>query len=133
MTDLTFVITTRDRPTMLPNAVASAKAQGKVIVVDDGSAVPVEGATIRLGRSVGFVRARMAGLTRVETPYVAFLDDDDWLDSDWYEQSRAGATFGVVAEPCWYHLIHAGQLSDHLAAEDAGWRAEAIAAWRVAA
>src|SRR5690606_4131874 len=57
------------------------------IVVDDASTPPVEGATIRLDRNVGPGAARMAGLTHVTTPFVAFVDADvdvgadaAWLD-----------------------------------------------------
>ena len=201
--DTTIVITTCDRPQMLPRALNSALAQGaNVIVADDGQA-PSDYASIRT-HGVGHIRARMAALELVDTPYVAFLDDDDWLDPDWLAKSRAvdadvvaasfwetdgtkmsevrlveasysrllsghnpvndgarvrtellrgdvwrpergtaamlslwlalasrGATFGVVEEPCWYHRIHAGQMSANLPPQDATWRAEAIAEYRV--
>lgn len=194
MTDVTIVIATAgQRPAMLEEAVRSVPPDVPAIVVDDGA----------LG--IGYVRARMAGLADVSTPYVAFLDDDDVLGPDWLSRSlarieagadvvaasywetdaelrplrevkllpatlsrllsghcpvndgalvrtellrratwhpergtaamfslwldlaRASARFDVVPEACWYHRLHAGQMSAALPEDDPTWRAEAIA------
>jgi mycofactocin glycosyltransferase len=82
--DLTVVIPVRDRTRQL-NRALSALSPLSVIVVDDGSADPgavfavarAHGADIvRLERNAGPAAARNAGLARVSTPYVAFVDSD---------------------------------------------------------
>jgi glycosyltransferase involved in cell wall biosynthesis len=90
--EVTVVIPTRDRPQHLRTALWSvAQQQGgapTVVVVDDGSAVPVvvpaDGEqrvqVVRNASSEGVSRARNRGLAQVTTDWVAFLDDDDvWL------------------------------------------------------
>lgn len=46
------------------------------VLVDDGSEPPIADATVRLETNRGPAAARMAGLERVTTPLVAFIDDD---------------------------------------------------------
>ena len=46
------------------------------VLVDDGSDPPIADATLRLETNRGPAAARMAGLERVTTPLVAFIDDD---------------------------------------------------------
>ena len=87
--DISVVIPTKDRPELLRQAVSSALAQEgvevRVVVVDDGGAVPAEQALpddtrIQVHRneaSCGVSAARNAGLDHVESSWVAFLDDDD--------------------------------------------------------
>jgi glycosyltransferase involved in cell wall biosynthesis len=89
------VITTRNRPGLVREALASVRAQGPVVsecvVVDDGSdsekAPPptaLEGwqcSLITLDRNVGLPAARSAGLRDIQDEYVLFLDDDDRLAS----------------------------------------------------
>ena len=68
--------------------------QFRILVVDDGSldrswdicraaisqmSVPVQLLELTHG---GVAKARNAGLEQVETPYVLFLDSDDWLEQD---------------------------------------------------
>jgi glycosyltransferase involved in cell wall biosynthesis len=91
--DLTVVIPTRNRPALLPRAVASALAQAgvavEVVVVDDGSdppaALPPEQAAdprvrlIRLDPARGGAAARNAGIAAARARHVANLDDDDEL------------------------------------------------------
>ncbi len=73
-----------------------------VLVVDDGSptsaARPIvrdAGARYLRVRHGGYIRARMAGLLEVETPYVAFLDDDDALLDDWLSAHRSAMDAGA--------------------------------------
>ena len=85
--EVTVVIPTRDRPALLADALTSVAAQehpaARTLVIDDGSGAPPSDAA---GRGVELVRrasaggvsaARNCGLERVETEWVAFLDDDD--------------------------------------------------------
>lgn len=85
-----MVIPTRDRPHHLRTALWSVAQQHggapPVVVVDDGSTVPVavpEGdqrvRVVRNARSEGVSGARNRGLAEVTTPWVVFLDDDDVL------------------------------------------------------
>ncbi len=86
---VTVVVPTRDRPALLPQSVACALGQVdvdvRVLVVDDGSATPAERVlpadprlrVLRHDRSRGVSAARNAALAAVETPWTAFLDDDD--------------------------------------------------------
>lgn len=83
------IITTYDRPDLLPQAVDSALAQTEadleIIVVDDGSAPATRAAlapyagriTVVHKANGGLASARNAGLRVARGRYVAFLDDDD--------------------------------------------------------
>jgi glycosyltransferase involved in cell wall biosynthesis len=88
MPKISLIITTFNRPRLLPRAVASAQRAGhdlEVIVVDDGSTD--ETATVcqtlsgiryvRLDRNQGVAGARNVGLLECTGDYIAFLDDDD--------------------------------------------------------
>jgi mycofactocin glycosyltransferase len=83
-TELTVIIPVRDRTGQL-NQTLSGLAPVSVIVVDDASrdgarvarAARAHGAeVVRLESNVGPAGARNAGLARVRTPYVAFVDSD---------------------------------------------------------
>jgi mycofactocin system glycosyltransferase len=79
--DVTVVMPVHGRAPTLPAGL-------RTIVVDDASAPPladIAGATtIRLDRNGGPAAARNAGLARVTTPLVVFLDDDVVVpDSEW--------------------------------------------------
>lgn len=88
MTDTTIILTTHDRPQWFEQARASAVAQGcRLIVVDDASEPEYANADIRFPARVGFARARVAAVAHVDTPFVAFLDDDDVLCDDWLARS----------------------------------------------
>ena len=90
--DVTVVIPTRNRPDLLQRSISSALAQEhvptSVVVVDDGSDEPAAQLVSRMAGphvrgvrhpiSRGVARARNTGLALVETPWVAFLDDDDY-------------------------------------------------------
>lgn len=88
--DVSVIITTRDRPELALNALASALNQTRppleVIVVDDGSippfTLPEKPARVRVLRqqaSGGVCAARNAGLAAARGRWVTFLDDDDEL------------------------------------------------------
>jgi glycosyltransferase involved in cell wall biosynthesis len=99
-TDVTVVIACFNYGRLLPEAVDSALREGAhVIVVDDGSteAVPELPASVEVIRqeNQGVSRARNAGLARVQTPYVLFLDADDRLAPGAIETLRAA----LKAEP----------------------------------
>jgi glycosyltransferase involved in cell wall biosynthesis len=87
------VLTTKNRPAWVREALASVRAQGSVLrtcfVVDDGSSIgstPPKSALsgwpcelIELPTSVGPSGARRAGMAASDAPYILFLDDDDRL------------------------------------------------------
>ena len=82
--DLTVIVPVRDRTGQLYRAL-SGLITLKVIVVDDASADPEAVASVarehgaehvRLPANVGPAAARNAGLARVSTPFVAFVDSD---------------------------------------------------------
>jgi glycosyltransferase involved in cell wall biosynthesis len=91
--DVTVVVATRNRPSVLPRALESIRAQRGVsvetIVVDDGSEVDpaaevggicearVDVRLIRLGASRGPSAARNAGLAKAEGRFFCTLDDDN--------------------------------------------------------
>jgi hypothetical protein len=86
--DLTVIIPTHDRPALLRAAVASALGQDvpvDVLVVDDGSPVPVDLPpdprlrVLRHERSLGGSAARNHGAREARTRWVMWLDDDDEL------------------------------------------------------
>lgn len=83
-TDVTVIVRTRNRPSLLTEAIASIRSSSektRIIVVDDGSTPPValEDPSISLLRfeGVGRSRAMNAGVDAAATQWIAFLDDDD--------------------------------------------------------
>ena len=91
---VSYVIPTyNDSPDHLRQAVSSALNQThpsvEVIVVDDGSAVPVSSALIRSDDRLRVIRqqnagpaaARNAGLAAAGGHVIVFLDGDDWVDA----------------------------------------------------
>lgn len=101
-TQFTVVITTKNRPGFLREAIDSVIQQekaphAKIIVVDDGSDVPVqqqlEGYSsngsfrvLRNEQSVGVSAARNQGIRATDTEWLIFLDDDDWLADTFLKQ-----------------------------------------------
>jgi glycosyltransferase involved in cell wall biosynthesis len=84
VSDVTAVITCFNYGRYLREAVDSAISEGaRVVVVDDGSTEPLPElpASVELIRqeNQGVVRARNAGLSRAQTPFVVVLDADDRL------------------------------------------------------
>jgi glycosyltransferase involved in cell wall biosynthesis len=81
------ILPTRDRATLLVDAIASVQAQTvsswELIVVDDGSTMPATVPSdprihlVRLDETGGPAAARNAGMDRAAADAVAFLDDDD--------------------------------------------------------
>jgi mycofactocin system glycosyltransferase len=94
--DVTVVIPVRDRPEGLARLLAAlrddpATAALPVLVVDDGSVVPVSvrGATVlRHEVSRGPAAARNAGLRTAISEFVAFLDSDCVPVSGWLDRLR---------------------------------------------
>lgn len=89
MSLVTFIIPTRNRRHLLPRAVESVKNCGtdaNIIVVDDASEDDTEAYCsslqhiqyIRLKENLGTAAARNTGIQHCQTPFIAFLDDDDW-------------------------------------------------------
>ncbi len=85
---VSIIITTFNRPHLLPRAVESALAAGsdvEVIVVDDASTdetaqvcASLSGIKyVRLDRNQGVAGARNVGLLESTSDFIAFLDDDD--------------------------------------------------------
>ncbi len=99
--DVTVVIPVRDNPAGLSRLVRSLPGV-KVIVVDDGSTVPVTGAgfdrpdidILRHPTSRGPAAARNTGLARCTTELVAFLDADVVPRRGWLE-----ALLGHFSDP----------------------------------
>lgn len=82
------IITTHNRPGLLPRAVASARHAGtdvEVVVVDDASSDETARSCqalpgiryVRVERNQGVAGARNVGLVASSGEYVSFLDDDD--------------------------------------------------------
>lgn len=104
MTSHSIIILTKDRPGLLPRAVASARValcdDGEILVVDDGSAIPASAvigeptcATLRIIRhdiSCGISEARNAGICASSGDVIFFLDDDDELSPDYVKTILAG-------------------------------------------
>jgi mycofactocin system glycosyltransferase len=88
---VTIVIPVKDDPSGLARCLASGRLdtpgvrERPVIVVDDGSAVPIPRA-IRRERSGGPAAARNTGLAHATTELVAFLDADTLPPADWIER-----------------------------------------------
>ncbi|MDH6197893.1 mycofactocin system glycosyltransferase [Mycobacterium frederiksbergense] len=92
--DVTVVIPVRDNASGLHRLIAALRGL-RVIVVDDGSAVPVAQSefagmhcdvqVLRHSRSNGPAAARNTGLAACETDYVAFLDSDVVPRRGWLE------------------------------------------------
>lgn len=83
-----IIITTRNRPHLVPRAVQSAQASGsdvEIVVVDDASTDDTAEVCrklsgikyIRLERNQGTAGARNVGILASKGKYITFLDDDD--------------------------------------------------------
>jgi glycosyltransferase involved in cell wall biosynthesis len=107
--DVSVVIPTRDRPVGLARLLTALRSQSlgtsrfEVIVVDDGSQVPVsvrpEGLRLQIVRcesSGGPAAARNRGWRAASAPTVAFIDDDCRPSPGWLD-AIAGAAGAAVA------------------------------------
>lgn len=98
------IIPTKDRPEFLEEAIGSALHQShapiEIIVVDDGSIIPVDGTRLRecYGPTIhvlrneqprGLAYSRNQGVEKAIAEYVIHLDDDDLLARDAIEQCSA--------------------------------------------
>lgn len=99
-----IIILTKDRPNLLPRAVASARAAlragGEIVVVDDASNIPARDILaasiapdlriLRLDVSNGIGAARNAGIAASLGSVIFFLDDDDEIMPDYPATILAG-------------------------------------------
>jgi mycofactocin system glycosyltransferase len=103
--ELTFVVSVRDRPEQLERclrALHRAVPESRVIVVDDGSIVPVRAATVQDGRmrvirhpeTRGAAAARNTGLSACSTTFVGFVDSDVVLP-----EGAAGRLLAYLMDP----------------------------------
>lgn len=94
---ISVVITTKNRPNLLPRSIDSVLAQThkdlEVIIVDDGSEIPADYRgtdcrvrLIRNEKSVGPSLARNIGLRAARGDFFAILDDDDFYFPDKLER-----------------------------------------------
>lgn len=90
--DVTVVIPVQDRPEQLQRLLSALDGM-RCVVVDDGSSEPwrtadmaqnAKAALVRLAVNAGPSAARNAGLAKVTTPLVAFVDSDCLPDVDWF-------------------------------------------------
>jgi GT2 family glycosyltransferase len=98
MTDVDVIILDIDGGAMLTHCLASLAAQSiaprKVIVVDNGSNMPVaervgsEIEILRHEKNVGFAAGVNSAFARVEAPFVALINNDVVLDPDWLAYVR---------------------------------------------
>ncbi len=99
-----IIILTKDRPSLLPRAVASAErslvAGGELLIVDDASTRPASevlhertDASMRFLRrevSSGISAARNAGIAASRGAVIFFLDDDDELAPEYVREILSG-------------------------------------------
>jgi|GEM_PF-1595595 len=131
------VIPSRDRPGLLAAAVASAQAQSvppaEIVVVDDGSRVPVMatalpgGAPVRVvrnPRSLGGAASRNRGIRATACAVVAFLDDDDRWDPTKMERQLAllAARPDCAACVCARRVERDGRCFDEVFTPAFAWR-----------
>ncbi|MER6570183.1 mycofactocin biosynthesis glycosyltransferase MftF [Streptomyces sp. NPDC001093] len=82
--DVTAVIPVRDRPEVT-QTLARLTELAAAVVVDDGSAVPLPGATVRHPAARGPAAARNSGWRLADTELIAFLDADVVPEPGWLE------------------------------------------------
>lgn len=115
--DFTVVITTCNRPHMLPRALASALRQTydnfDIVVADDASDPPaVIGNTgrrkvtlVRSSNRLGFAGAINFGASHASGRWIAFLDDDDEYEPDLLRAIRARFEAMPQRQFCWASTI----------------------------
>jgi hypothetical protein len=102
MCEITAIIPTYNRAQLLPRAIESILNQSRppeqVIIVDDGSTDETREVCGRYAGRIEYVRqenrgasaARNTGIARARSPWIAFLDSDDYWDK-WHLQRVAEA------------------------------------------
>jgi glycosyltransferase involved in cell wall biosynthesis len=104
MLNHSIIILTKDRPSLLPRALASAlrsvEEAGEILIVDDASVVPAAhllkvpaGSPVRILRrevSLGISAARNAGIEASSGGVIFFLDDDDELTPGYVRDVLSG-------------------------------------------
>lgn len=129
---ISVVLATRDRPVLLPRAIASVEAQRyprwELVVVDDGDTDAVdrtladleadERIVVTEGPRRGLGAARNAGLHRATGEIVCYLDDDNLLDPRWLQAVAHLFSSREDAE-----VAYGIALTEHRAAgeRDEGW------------
>ena len=97
ISDISVIIPTADREQLLHRAVDSVLKQSmspsKIIVVDNGvNEINIQFddprvVIVRTAPRIGPGRSRNIGVQSAGTKYIAFLDDDDWWDSGYIENT----------------------------------------------
>ena len=128
VTEVAVVITTRNRPALLDEAIDSALAQSippaEVIVVDDASDPPVDeqalrsrhGCTVRLLRndtSRGLAFSRNRGVEAATAGFVVHLDDDDLLARNALSRLRQAAARHPDVQTWFFGVKGFGERSEH--------------------
>ena len=135
-TALAVIVPVRDRPEQLRRATDSILRESTtgvcVVIVDDGSATPVDAAQfnddrIRVARTtgVGAAAARNVGIEAAdEATWVTFLDSDDEAKAGWIDAILAAQHAGADLFSCGadYHWAHGDK---GLAALKPMWRGDA--------
>jgi glycosyltransferase involved in cell wall biosynthesis len=130
---ISIIIPVRDRPRLVLDALASARAQSgmdhdkvEIIIVDDASHPPLAAPSgypnvhvVRLERNVGPAGARNHGILRSKGEYILFLDSDDlWLANKltrqlaFFQNLEASYDRSLVSVVCgfYYRNRRTGQL-----------------------
>lgn len=114
---LDLIVTTHDRPQWLETCLwsirasaATVKDRTRILVVDDASEVRVDHLCKRVGADYlylpehhGYSPARVAAYERTDSPYLAFIDDDDVLLPRWHRLhlEKMADGFDVVSASYW--------------------------------
>jgi glycosyltransferase involved in cell wall biosynthesis len=113
--DVTVIIPSHNRPDLVRRAIATALAQVgvelEIVVVDDGSVIPVASfvdhpqvRVFRNEQAQGVAHARNRGIAAARGEWIAFLDDDDlWSPSKLRKQLEALHRTGL-------HWSHTGTI-----------------------
>lgn len=98
------------RPEWLERAVNSVRAQDydgfvELIVVDDGSDVPVLGAKVRHSRNLGIAAALNSGIAAMSSDWFAWLSSDDTWEPDKLSRQLAAARLANACLSCHSYRI----------------------------